>query len=692
MNMKKTSTLLILLVLLTSMPQLAKASDQPFSDVPEDHWAYQAVIGGLMDGLWQGYNDGSFGLNKEITREEFAVIIDRDEHLILEQSGHAETINQSSNDLILFKDVPQDHWAFDAISNGKDNNLWQGYPDGRFGLGKDITREEVAVLLKKDNEAVADKLGLELQFENNPTATTPFSDVAKEHWAYQAIEEGRLNGLWQGKSDGTFGLGKDITREEVAALFERHNTILKELINNQVTKINGGNQRIAFLTSAVTNGNFGGLAGADTICQGLADKAGLKGNYMAWVSTEDESPSSRFEKFDGNYINTRGKVIATNWNDLTDGTLQGQIKYDEKGNEITTDVGMELKKVSRSARWIVAVSAKTINKLVSLSLIGWDLTHPENYAWTGTDSSGVSTNVHNCLNWTDEGEAPLPAGSTADLGSSTMVLYGLGGNYASMSGSWSNDSPAISTCVDYHRLYCFQQDEAKAEEEKSTATGQTASRTFFVTSETYDGNLDGIEGADDLCQLSAMKGKLTANGRQFQAVLANGIHGAMDRFEDVIDLQNAGGLGYMDYLNTNGDQIANAPWELIDKAYNSEQFYDESGKPLNITPFDIWGGDGSDVYQGLNDNQCKKWTSNNTIDCSDGADNDGDGNVDSEDSGCWTNDLDPSSYDPNRNETGMNGTTTFGHVAFGAQTKMVSCEKKLRLACLENVAANMREK
>jgi hypothetical protein len=46
---------------------------------------------------------------------------------------------------------------------------------------------------------------------------------------------------------------------------------------------NGG--RFVFVTSTTSNGNLGGLAGADTRCNQLAQAAGLGGTWVAWLST-----------------------------------------------------------------------------------------------------------------------------------------------------------------------------------------------------------------------------------------------------------------------------------------------------------------------------------------------------------------------------------------------------------------------
>jgi N-acetyl-anhydromuramyl-L-alanine amidase AmpD len=49
----------------------------------------------------------------------------------------------------LFKDVPDDHWAIEDIEWAKNLGLVKGYDDGTFGLGKNITREELVVVLHR---------------------------------------------------------------------------------------------------------------------------------------------------------------------------------------------------------------------------------------------------------------------------------------------------------------------------------------------------------------------------------------------------------------------------------------------------------------------------------------------------------------------------------------------------------------
>jgi len=160
--------------------------------------------------------------------------------------------------------------------------------------------------------------------------------------------------------------------------------------------------KLVFITSITYDGNLGGLTGADSKCQARASAAGLSGTFKAWVSDSSESPSSRFNKYLlSKYALVDGTVIADNWNDLIDGTIQNKINKSENGN--------------------------IFNSLV----------------WTNTKTDG--TVEENSVNWS--------CNNLTSNGGSPYILSTGSGAYAS--GYWS--SYISKYCSDSYRLYCFQQ-------------------------------------------------------------------------------------------------------------------------------------------------------------------------------------------------------------------------------------------
>ena len=75
MKKKLVSTLAAALVIGAASTAFAAAN--PFSDVPSDHWAYDAVSQLAADGVIEGYGDDTFRGDREITRYEMAQMVAR---------------------------------------------------------------------------------------------------------------------------------------------------------------------------------------------------------------------------------------------------------------------------------------------------------------------------------------------------------------------------------------------------------------------------------------------------------------------------------------------------------------------------------------------------------------------------------------------------------------------------------------
>lgn len=157
-----------------------------------------------------------------------------------------------------------------------------------------------------------------------------------------------------------------------------------------------------FLSSTTQNGNLGGLAGADALCQNLAASASLPGTYRAWLSDDTQSPATRFSQSSGPYNLPNGVAIASSWADLTDGALAAPITVAENG--VTFD-------------------------------------DPGFRTWTNTRANGTGGGVldENCTGWTTGAN-----GANGDEGQVTAT-----------SDNWTDF--ASGTCNNLFHLYCFQQ-------------------------------------------------------------------------------------------------------------------------------------------------------------------------------------------------------------------------------------------
>ena len=73
--MKKTLVSALTTALVVGAASTTFAAANPFSDVPADHWAYDAVSTLAADGVIDGYGDAKFKGDKNITRYEMAQMV-----------------------------------------------------------------------------------------------------------------------------------------------------------------------------------------------------------------------------------------------------------------------------------------------------------------------------------------------------------------------------------------------------------------------------------------------------------------------------------------------------------------------------------------------------------------------------------------------------------------------------------------
>lgn len=75
--MKKKALVAAVLAATTLTATSAFAAQNPFKDVPSDHWAYDAIAMLAQDGILEGYGDGTFNGTKAMNRYEMAEIVSK---------------------------------------------------------------------------------------------------------------------------------------------------------------------------------------------------------------------------------------------------------------------------------------------------------------------------------------------------------------------------------------------------------------------------------------------------------------------------------------------------------------------------------------------------------------------------------------------------------------------------------------
>jgi hypothetical protein len=86
----------------------------------------------------------------------------------------------------------------------------------------------------------------------------------------------------------------------------------------------------AFVTDGAFAPDFGGIAGADSLCQTEADAVKLGGSWLAWIADDTGDPVSRFDH-SGAYVRLDGVLVAGNFDELVSGTLENAITSTPSG-------------------------------------------------------------------------------------------------------------------------------------------------------------------------------------------------------------------------------------------------------------------------------------------------------------------------------------------------------------------------
>ena len=99
-------------------------------------------------------------------------------------------------------------WAAEIIQKVEDYGLMEGYPDGTFGVGKELTRGEFVTVLCRM-----------FSWETVTPDSPSFSDCPASHWAYSYVETALAHGVMD--AGGAFRPADYISREEMAVMLVR---------------------------------------------------------------------------------------------------------------------------------------------------------------------------------------------------------------------------------------------------------------------------------------------------------------------------------------------------------------------------------------------------------------------------------------------------------------------------------------
>lgn len=175
----------------------------PFTDILESDWFYDAVKYANKNGLMSGTREGAFNPNANMTRAMLVTVLYR-------LDAEPSVTGAGS-----FTDVADGSWYADAVEWANANDIISGYGGGLFGTNDNITREQLAVILYN----YAGYKGYDTTKKTELTGCDDADSIAG--WALPAMKWAKAEGLINGRTTTILAPGGEATRTEAASSLMR---------------------------------------------------------------------------------------------------------------------------------------------------------------------------------------------------------------------------------------------------------------------------------------------------------------------------------------------------------------------------------------------------------------------------------------------------------------------------------------
>lgn len=199
----------------------------------------------------------------------------------------------------IFSDLPQNHWAYNAVKFMVERGIITGYPDNTFRPNNPVTRAEFARIMVIG-------LNLPIKVTDNPS----FKDVPKEHWAYPYVETAKYyltgfrtqNGDYFKPSD--YAVREDMAVALVKAKGLQNENVDMNILNNYVDKEQISKNLAKYVAIAIAKG----------------------------IMVGTQIPNSNQYKFDPQGILTRAQAAMLLYNILNTQLIEEKITYDDNSS------------------------------------------------------------------------------------------------------------------------------------------------------------------------------------------------------------------------------------------------------------------------------------------------------------------------------------------------------------------------
>ena len=176
-----------------------------FPDVKEGSWYFDAVKYCAIKGFIGGYSNGKFGPADNLKRQDFVMILAR---------IAGADLDAYANKTSKFSDVKKGAYYYSAVNWAVENGIIGGYSNGKFGVGDNITREQVATILYRYAGSP--------DVDNVDSTLAKFSDVKRiSAYAKIPLTWAVQNGVISGMADGRVAPVEGASRSQIAVIIMR---------------------------------------------------------------------------------------------------------------------------------------------------------------------------------------------------------------------------------------------------------------------------------------------------------------------------------------------------------------------------------------------------------------------------------------------------------------------------------------
>ncbi len=230
--MKRKLSLFMVATLVLGSTNVVNASE--FSDTT-GHWAETAIKEWSDYDVVGGYTDGTFKPSAKITRAELSSLL-------------YKVMKYQEVGINTFSDLKGNEWYAESILKNVNAGNLNGYEDGTVRANRNVTRQEVAVILCN---------AFDIKVEEGKTTFADDSSISE--WSKGSVKALHEEGYIKGREGNIFAPKEEITRAEVVAMLDN---IVANIYNNKgtYTVVSNGNVLVntedVMLKDTVVNGDI----------------------------------------------------------------------------------------------------------------------------------------------------------------------------------------------------------------------------------------------------------------------------------------------------------------------------------------------------------------------------------------------------------------------------------------------------